>query len=139
MAQIVLDTSVIAKLFLKEDGSDIAIALKDEHIKGKIDILMPNLVKYELINALKYKNYTKHEIIEALEVIRDYGFLISELSDKIIDKIAEISIDYDISAYDATFIAYAEDIEAIFYTADQKLLTKVKEIKFVRHFSEFTK
>jgi predicted nucleic acid-binding protein len=139
MAQVVLDTSVVAKLFLKEEGSEIAIAFKNSHIKGEIDIVMPPLVKYELMNTLRYKGFTKQEIIEALEVIRDYGFLILELEDMVINKVAEISVDYDISAYDATFIAFAHDISATMYTADRKLLKKVNEIKFVKHFGEFVK
>lgn len=138
MAQVVLDTSVIAKLFLKEEGSEIAIAFKDNHIKGKIDIMMPTLVKYELINTLKYKGFTKQEIVEALEVVKDYGFLVMEPNDAVVNKIAEISVDYDISAYDATFIAFAHDIGTVLYTADRKLLTKVKAIKFVKHFNEFS-
>src|ERR1700684_4195091 len=98
MAQVVLDTSVIAKLFLKEDGSEVAIAIKDHHIKGKIDIVMPSLVRYELVNLLKYKGFKKHEIVEALEVINDYGFLILEPDDAVIKEIARICVDYDISA-----------------------------------------
>ncbi|HIH50428.1 TPA: type II toxin-antitoxin system VapC family toxin, partial [Candidatus Micrarchaeota archaeon] len=137
MAQVVLDTSVIAKLFLKEEGSGTATAFKDSYIKGKIDIVMPSLVKYELMNVLKYKGFTKREIIEALEVIRDYGFLILELEDAVINRTAEISVDYDISAYDATFIAFAQDVGAMLYTADRKLLAKVRQVKFVKHFSEF--
>jgi predicted nucleic acid-binding protein len=98
---------------------------------------MPSLVKYELMNVLKYKGFTKREIIEALEVIRDYGFLILELEDAVINRTAEISVDYDISAYDATFIAFAQDVGAMLYTADRKLLAKVRQVKFVKHFSEF--
>ncbi len=139
MVQVVLDTSVMAKLFLKEEGSGVAIAFKDGHIRGDIDIVMPSLVKYELMNTLKYKGFTKREIVEALEVVGDYGFLVLELEDIVIDKAAEISVDYDISAYDATFIALAHDLGAVLYTADKKMLAEVKGIKYVKHFSEFLK
>ena len=53
MDQLVLDASVIAKLFLKEKGSDIAIKLKDMHVKGEIEIIAPSLLKYELLPIMK--------------------------------------------------------------------------------------
>lgn len=137
MDQLVLDASVIAKLFLKEKGSDIAIKLKDMHVKGEIEIIAPSLLKYELINILKYKNFTKTEIKEALEVIRDYGFSIIELWDTLFDKAAELSTDYNISAYDASYVALAKDADTQLCTADQDLLDRVPKLKFVRHISEF--
>jgi predicted nucleic acid-binding protein len=137
MAQIVLDASVIAKLFLKEEGSDIAIRLKDGHVQGKIEILAPSLMKYELISALKSKKFSKGEIKLALEVVRDYGFSIMELDDGLFDKVAELSIDYNISAYDAAYIALAEDTGVILCTADGKMHGKVKKLDFVKPLSEF--
>jgi predicted nucleic acid-binding protein len=137
MAQIVLDASVIAKLFLKEEGSDMAIRLKDGHVEGKIEILAPSLMKYELISALKSKNFSKNEIQLALEVVRDYGFSIIALDDELFDKVAELSIDYNISAYDAAYIALAEDTGVILCTADEKMYGKVKKLDFVRLLSEF--
>jgi predicted nucleic acid-binding protein len=136
MVQIVLDASVIAKLFLKEEWSDAAIRLKDSHIEGKIEVTVPSLLKYELMNALRYKNFAKEEIKEALEVVRDYGFSIIELDDRLFDKVAELSVDYNISVYDAAYIILAEDTGALFYTADKKVLLKVKKLKFVKHLSE---
>jgi len=137
MAQIVLDASVVAKLFLKEEGSAIAIRLKDGHVEGKIEIVAPSLMKYELISALKSKNFSKNEIKLALEVVRDYGFSIMELDDALFDKVAELSIDYNLSAYDAAYIALAEDTGVILCTADEKMHGKVKKLGFVRLLSEF--
>lgn len=137
MEKVVLDTSVILKLFLKESGSDIAIKLKDRHVKGMIEIIIPELLKYELINVLKYKGYVKEEIIEALEVIRDFGFSIIELGDVLFDMTAAFSVDYDISSYDATYVALAKKEDALLYTADKKLLSKIKKLKFAKYFTEF--
>lgn len=137
MAQIVLDASVIAKLFLKEEGSDTAIRLKDGHVQGKIEILAPSLMKYELISALKSKNFSKNEIKSALEVVKDYGFSIIELDDELFDKVAELSFDYGISAYDAAYLALAEDLSVILCTADGKMHGKVKKLDFVKPLSEF--
>lgn len=136
MEQVVLDTSVVAKLFLEEEGSEMALKIKDDHVSNKIEILLPSLTRYELINILKYKKFDKEEIKEALEVIRDYGFLMIEPTDSITNKIAEICVDYDISAYDATYVALAQHVTSTLYTADKKLIKSVK-LPFVKHIKDF--
>ncbi len=137
MEKVVLDTSIVAKLFLKEEGSDIAIKLINRHIKGEIEIIIPFLLKYELINVLKYKKYTKDEIKEALEVIGYYGFSVIKLDDVLFNETVSISIDYDISAYAAAYVALAKEEDALLCTADEKLLLKIKELKFAKYFTEF--
>ena len=137
MDQIVLDTNVVAKLFLKEEWSDVALKIKDAHVTGKIEVILPSLTKYELINVLKYKGFKKGEIKEAIEVISDYAFSIIEPNDIVVNKIVDFSGDYDISGYDATYVALASHIGAQFYTADEKMLRKVKKLDFVRHLSSY--
>ena len=137
MEQIVLDTSVVAKLFLKEELSSNAIRLKDKHIKGEIEIVAPSLLKYELINALKSKRFTKVEIKEALEAVRDYGFSIVDPEDQALDNAAALAVDYNISSYDASYVALAKDLESELCTADGKLVEKASRLNFVKHLSEF--
>lgn len=69
--------SVIAKLFLGEDGSDIAIRMKGRHVYGAIEVMAPSLVLYELINVLKCKRFSGGEIKMALEAINGYGLHLS--------------------------------------------------------------
>ena len=136
MEQVVLDASIIAKLFLKEEGSDTAIKLKDRHVRGEIEITAPSLLKYELINLLKNAHFSRDEICDALKAIRDYGFSVIELSDELFDSAAELSVNHSITSYDAAYVALAKDIDTLLYTADRKLLLKVKDLKFVKHLAE---
>ncbi|MEQ9715814.1 MAG: hypothetical protein ABGF52_09810 [Candidatus Asgardarchaeum sp.] len=46
MIRVVLDASVIVKWFVKEIYSDIALKLREDYLKGKIDIIVPSLVYY---------------------------------------------------------------------------------------------
>lgn len=138
MAKLVADASVIAKLFLDEEGSGIAIKLKDEHIDDKIELIAPTLLKYEIISALKSKRFSKDEIKEALEAIDDYGFSIILPNGVLFNRIAEIAVDINVSAYDASYMALAESMGCLFCTADGKLVTRAKEkLKFVKHLKEF--
>ncbi len=137
MDQLVLDASVMAKLFLDEEGSDKAIELKDRHVKGEIEIMAPSLLKYELINALKSKRFSKNQIKDALEVVRDYGFSVVDPEDAVFDEAIELVSDYNISSYDASYVALAKGLETEMCTADQKLLDKIPKLKFVKHLKEF--
>lgn len=51
----VLDASVILKWFLKEEDSEKAIDLKTEIIQGNLLVILPDLILYEISNALRYK------------------------------------------------------------------------------------
>ncbi len=137
MEQVVLDTSVVAKLFLKEEWSDRTLKLKDRHIEGEMEIVAPSLLKYELINALRSKHFTRSEIKDALEVIKDYGFVVVDPEDSVFDDMAELVSEYRVSAYDAAFVAMARNLDAKLCTADQNLIDKVPKLKFVKHIKEF--
>ncbi len=54
MERIVADASVIVKWFVDEVHSEKARELRDEYINGSVEILAPELMPYEVLNALKY-------------------------------------------------------------------------------------
>ncbi|MDJ0272650.1 MAG: type II toxin-antitoxin system VapC family toxin [Candidatus Caldarchaeum sp.] len=51
---IVIDASVAVKWFNKEEYSDDADRLKDAHVRGRIRLAAPELLLYEVLNALRY-------------------------------------------------------------------------------------
>jgi predicted nucleic acid-binding protein len=56
----VLDASVVLKWFTKEEDRVLAIEYRDQFLKGKIDIALPDLILYELANVLGYNpNFDK--------------------------------------------------------------------------------
>ena len=137
MLQVVLDTSVVAKLFLDEPYSEKALDIKDKHLGGELEVMAPSLLKYELINTLIYKRFTSEEVNEAIEVITDYGFSFVELDSVTFNRIAELSVKYGITAYDAAYVAIGSLSNADVYTADEKLLEKVKKLNFVKHIRDY--
>ncbi len=68
---MILDTSVVAKWFLEEEGTDKALKIRDDYVHGKIDVEIPDLLIYELGNVLRYKGFTGEEIKSAIKSI--YG------------------------------------------------------------------
>lgn len=137
MEQVVLDANVVVKLFVKEEYSDFALRLKDSYLAGKIDIAINSLMRYEFINVLKYKNFSSSEIKLALLAIDDYGFQVEEFSDKIADLTSDLAVGYNITSYDASYVALASFLGCDLYTADAKLINKVSRLSFVKHIKEF--
>lgn len=61
---IVLDASILAKWFLKEGDSGLALDFKEQLTKEKIDIAVPDLALYETLNALRFKKDMPEQIIK---------------------------------------------------------------------------
>jgi predicted nucleic acid-binding protein len=122
----ILDASVIIKWFVIEEDSDKAIFLRNEFIQGKSQIAVPDLVLYEITNALSYnKNISIDKINMALEAIFDIELNIvtptlSELKTAIF-----ISKEFEVSIYDSTYLALASILDFQFITADEKFYKKI--------------
>ena len=118
-----LDSSVLAKMFLREDGSDMAIEMMSLGYLRKIKFLASELVPYEIGNVLwKYairgKGGTSELLQEFNKVSIDYVHLDRGLAD---DALRE-AILHDITYYDAVHISTAKNNEALLVTEDGKLL-----------------
>ena len=77
---IVLDSSVALKwIFADEEGADHAMRVRDEHVSGKNEIVVPSLFFYEIANVLatKVKLYAA-ETLEAFELISAFEFSVDE-------------------------------------------------------------
>jgi predicted nucleic acid-binding protein len=130
---IVVDASVIVKLVKKEEGSDRATLLKENHVKGKEKITVPTLLFYEVANALLYaKGLSAKEISNFLEILYELDFEIIELGVKDIIKAAILGKQKGITVYDASYLILAQKLNTIFITADSKLFKKVKDLNFVK-------
>ena len=137
MEQVVIDTNVVVKMFIKEEYSGSALKLKDAYLAGDIDIAVNTLMKYEFINVLKFKKFSAEQIMLALKAIDDYGFQIEELSNEVAGLTSDLAVKYNISSYDASYVALASLLGCKLYTADGKLIKKVSGLKFVMHIKEF--
>jgi len=128
MEKVVADASVIVKWFIEEEYSDKALLLRDKHVNGDVRIAVPTILSFEVLNALKYsKLFNKGELTEISYSLARYGFEIHNLRDKFAEKTVEISIEKDITIYDASYVALAIILGTKLYTADKKLIEKTKD------------
>ena len=137
MEQVVIDASVVVKLFKEEEHSECALRLKDVYATGRLGIAVPSIMEYELINALKSNHFLESEIKLALSTIGDYAFETKELTHDAASLATDFAIRYDISAYDAAYLAISSLWGCVFYTSDEQLIRKTKEVGFIKHIKDF--
>ena len=104
---IVLDASVAIKWFNKEEFSDIALKLREEFYNGKHEIVVPDLILYEVSNALVYnKEFSAGDISMAINSIIDMELTINIPSKDLLEKSIEIARKEKITLYDAFISDY---------------------------------
>jgi len=127
---LVLDTSVVAKWFKEEEGTDLALRIREDFHKGVHEIIVPDLLLYEISNALRFdKKFTSDLITDAINSLFEMDIIITVPSGDLISCAAKIAIDNEITVYDAIYIALSLRIDGTFITADEKLYGKIKEIE----------
>ncbi len=129
---IVLDSSVIAKWFFKEAQREDAINLRKQHKNGEIIINAPKLLLFELGNIfLNKKVFAEKFFNESIETLFSININFAEAKETLGSTLNHAS-KYNISFYDATYVALAKSLKCDFITADKKLVKATKTLKFVK-------
>ncbi|MBI4130507.1 type II toxin-antitoxin system VapC family toxin [Candidatus Roizmanbacteria bacterium] len=140
MTKIVLDSSLVAKWYLR-DESDIHIAdtIVGDYLTDTIQIYFPPLVIYEIGNILftasLLKRITKSDGEKSFNNFIQHPF---EYKNPIYTNVLKLAYQFIITFYDAAYIALAKDLNCPFYTGDEKLYKKVKnDLSFVYSLKEY--
>ncbi|MCK4580760.1 MAG: type II toxin-antitoxin system VapC family toxin, partial [Dehalococcoidia bacterium] len=108
---IVLDASVVLKWFVDEEDSDQALRLREEFYTGEREIVIPDLLLFEVANALRYNpSFTAEEIKEAVKTLFDIEIEIITPTSSLLSKTIELAKDFDVTCYDAAYLALAEEL-----------------------------
>ncbi len=137
--EYVLDTSVIIKWFTayKEDDIEKALSLRYAMLNRECAVVVPVLMLYELANALRYNpHFALNDIKEALNAVIDMGFDVRTVEAETMESAIEIAFQYNVTVYDAYFMALSKIGKKPFVTADYKFYEKVKRFKNIIRLSE---
>jgi predicted nucleic acid-binding protein len=130
----VLDASVVIKWFSEEEYTDRAVKLRDDFFKGDTELVVPDLLLYEVSNALRYNpNFGETDVSEAVGSLFDIGINIIVPSREVINLAINLAFDHKITIYDAFYVALAKEIDFLLITADKKLYQKIKDMSFVKY------
>ncbi|MEM2961018.1 MAG: type II toxin-antitoxin system VapC family toxin [Candidatus Bathyarchaeia archaeon] len=143
--RIVADASVIVKWIIPEDYTEDALRLRDDFLDGRVDIHAPSTLLLEVASALrKYhlRGFISENMTEkALELIASSEIRLHEIDLNMALKSLKISLDYNITVYDASYVALALSLNTVMYTADDKLLSnqRMMGLEIVKHVKEYQK
>ncbi|NVM31039.1 MAG: type II toxin-antitoxin system VapC family toxin [Candidatus Helarchaeota archaeon] len=128
---IVIDASVVSRWYLDEEWTDFAIDLRSDYQGGKLRLIAPYLLYYEVGNALRFsKDLTQADIIDALKALLKTQINIIFFDEDLIGKITEIAFLNNITVYDSSYCAIAEEYGYKFITGDESLKKKVNKPYF---------
>lgn len=121
MEKAVVDTSVLVKLYVKEPGSAKALELYKAHKNNELQLVVPNIAKVELINALHFGlKWKSDKLVNALNTFDKAVFLLIEPEVATYNTVCKIMEESNIASYDAVYIAIAMRKGIPLITADKK-------------------
>jgi len=84
----------------------IKLKIRDKYIKGEIELIAPEIINFEVLNALYYKKlFSESELKEISEALDSYSFSLYSLKGEYAEKTIEVAFKNNITIYDASYIA----------------------------------
>lgn len=141
MMEYVIDTSVAVKWFSKdENDSEIALQLRQQMLDGHCSMIAPDLLIYELTNALRYNpNFTNKDVNAALDSIFNMSIDIKNVDASVVVRAIDIAFRFNVTVYDAYFMALSQIEKKHFLTADYKFIERIKGFKGIVKLSDIKK
>ena len=140
MADIVIDTSVIVKWYSahQEAGFERARVLLHDHARKRGQLHVPLLALYETGNALRYgSRLSVQEQLRCLTDLFALGLAVHPLTVAGATLAHEVSCLFDVSFYDACFVALAQELRLSFVTADERLCRRLSSLPTVCPLASF--
>ncbi len=138
--KIVLDASIGVKWFKYENKSntDLANKLLKQQFQNEIEIIVPDIFFFEIINTLLSKKYLNvDDICSASESLHLMNMKVIFPNKEIIDTSISISDRTKLTFYDSLYIAVAISERALLLTEDKEILKYGDKFKFIRSLDKF--
>jgi len=130
--EIVVDASVVVKWFSEEEESDRALKLRDHHVDGTTTLIAPDLLVYEIANALRFKpGLDSRAVSKAVDDLFDLQIDLLAPTAEVVKTAAGLSTQFGITIYDSSYLSLAKLLGIEVITADNKLHEKAKGCGFL--------
>lgn len=141
MKRLVIDASVALKWYLPdEESGQKALDILDAHIADRVALHAPALLEFEMANALamarRRARASAEDALKAMDGFAGLGMEFHSVS-RIFRKVLDYSDKHGISAYDAAYVALADDLGVNVVTADKRLFNSTRKLRFVKLVEDF--
>jgi len=135
MTRHVVDSSVVFKWYRQPGDEEYvpqAVSILEEHLQGNSEIHVPDLLFYELGNILRFKeSLVSKDALMILQETFALGLHTYSVDLLLAKEAFRFARRYDITFYDAAFVALSYLLQASFITADKKLFAKIQTLPAV--------
>ncbi len=129
--EFVIDSSIVTKWFMIEDNSSLALGVRDKFATRKIRLIVPTLLFYEVMNALRFSGmFDEANLATAARSLSKYQFEIWRPMGKLLELSAQLGLREDLTVYDACYVALAQRKGSKVITEDRELLDKFPALTF---------
>jgi predicted nucleic acid-binding protein len=123
---MIVDASVILSAFFPDEAQAQAQAIVRDHIAGRIELKAPDLLPYELANAVgQAERLNRISTDQANEIIRAMVGLQIEILTLEWAEMLPLARRFGRSAYDTAYLVLAEDLGEPLITGDERLYNAV--------------
>ncbi|MEM1636038.1 MAG: type II toxin-antitoxin system VapC family toxin, partial [Thermosphaera sp.] len=113
-----------------------ALIIRDRYVNGEIELIAPDLLYYEVANALRYNpRFGIEEVKSALKALEDLSIITYDFEGELREKAVELAYRFGITIYDAAYVALAVIRDASLYTANKEVAAKA-QLTNVKYLSE---
>lgn len=137
--RIVVDTSVLIKWFKTRDEEllDEAHSLLAEVEARAVEVHVPALLLYEIGSILLLKTHLDSAALEtAFENLAALPFKVAPPIQLLLARAADLGRQFDLTFYDASFLALAVELECLCITADRRFFDRARKLRRMRHLAE---
>jgi predicted nucleic acid-binding protein len=123
---MIVDANVILRAFFPDEAQDQAQAVVREHVAGRIHLMAPALLPYELSNAVwQAERRNRITRVQADEVLQAMVGLDIEIVPQAWGVMLPLARQFDRSVYDAAYLTLAQGTAQPLLTGDLRLYNAV--------------
>lgn len=135
----VLDASVLVKWFVEEPDTRQALSLKGAYLEGACEVASLDFALLEVANALqRSKGFSATEIKRCCDELYALDLDLVALLPDLVHTAVDLAARWNLTVYDAAYLALAKELDAQLITADRALHTTAASLRRSTLLAEFS-
>lgn len=136
----IVDASVVVKWFVEEQYTENALKMAEDYRALKIDLRSAQLMPFEVLNALRFNpEMGRSELEKVGDALKRFRIALYPMLGELQTLCLKIAFDHGLTIYDASYVSLGQLLNCNVYTADSKVINKMKGNILVKPLSNYGK